>query len=92
MHDGAIPCAIQYIELSSSGSSVEFGNTVTTKVGCASCSSTTIGLFSGGSDGSLLSSIEYVHINTLGNSSEYGDLTVARMELTGCSDCHGGLA
>jgi hypothetical protein len=55
----------------------------------ASCSSTTRGVFAGGT--SPTNVIDYVTIETTGNAIDFGDLTVARSGLAGCSNGHGGL-
>ena len=55
-------------------------------------SSSTRGLFAGGSDPSISNVIDYVTIQTTGNSTDFGDITTTgRAQAPGASNGHGGL-
>lgn len=70
---------IEYIIISSTGNSQDFGDLSTQKSALSSCSSSTRGLFGGGLavSGPTTSStnvIEYVTISSIGNVVDFGDL------------------
>ena len=67
---------IDYVELSSAGNAVDFGDL--TAVGIVSCtmSNNTRCVFAGRS--TAITTIDYVQISSLGNAADFGDLTVAR--------------
>ena len=83
---------IEYITISSTGNSQDFGDqTVSNRFLSAACSSSTRGVFGGGSTASVGNVIEYVTIATTGNAQDFGDLTQGRFRLSACSNGHGGL-
>jgi len=83
---------IEYITISSTGNSQDFGDQiVSNRFLSAACSSSTRGVFGGGSTASVGNVIEYVTIATTGNAQDFGDLTQGRFRLTACSNGHGGL-
>ena len=71
--------AIEYVTIQSTGNSVDFGDlTRGVANGPAACSSSTRGIFAGGSASDVESNvIEYVTISTTGNSQDFGDLAFA---------------
>ena len=68
--------AIEYITIASEGNAIDFGNMATSLNYTAGASSSTRGLWMGGSGASNV--IQYVQINTLGNAADFGDLQTAR--------------
>ena len=68
--------AIEYITIASEGNAIDFGNMATSLNYTAGASSSTSGLWMGGSGTSNV--IQYVQINTLGNAADFGDLQTAR--------------
>lgn len=66
---------IEYIEISTTGNTADFGDMVVRRQGARGCGSSTRGVIAGGYDTSILSSMEYVEFATTGNATDYGDLT-----------------
>jgi len=64
---------INYVTIDTTGNSTTFGDMTTTQYFFAGCSSSTRGIFSGGS--SNLSSIQYITIATTGNATSFGSMT-----------------
>ena len=67
---------IEYITISTTGNSLDFGDTYTMKEG-RGCSNSTRGLIAGGYSPTV-NTIEYITMATLGNASDFGDMTMAR--------------
>ena len=69
---------IQYVTISSTGDATDFGDLTTPTANLAGCSSSTRGIFSGGTPGILGASykniISYVTIASTGNATSFGDL------------------
>ena len=59
----------------------------------AAASSTSRGVFAGGSDNiaGRVNTIEYVTIASTGNATDFGDLSGIFDGMAGCSNAHGGL-
>ena len=66
---------IDYIQISTLGNAVNFGNLVTATVRSGACSSPIRGLCGGGSFPAEHNVIQYVTIQSTGNSIDFGDLT-----------------
>ena len=66
---------IDYIQISTLGNAVNFGNLVTATVRSGACSSPIRGLCGGGSFPTEHNVIQYVTIQSTGNSIDFGDLT-----------------
>jgi hypothetical protein len=92
---GAGTNVISYITIASTGNSTDFGDLTVVRNLIAACSSSTTGIFAGGTQpggGSPpVNVMDYVTISVTGNATDFGDLTVARASLAGCSAGHGGL-
>ncbi len=86
---------IEYLTTASTGNGVDFGNMTGGKNGPAALSSSTRGIFAGGSPaagwGSDTNVINYITISTTGNAADFGDLSVARSRVQGCSNSTRGL-
>ncbi len=80
---------ISYVTISSTGNAIDFGDLISARrdLSLSPCSSSTRGLFVGGSEGPAASSsniIEYVTIASTGNTNDFGDLTSARATVGTC--------
>jgi hypothetical protein len=76
---GSNSSVIDYVSIATAGNATDFGDLTQTVSLLAGCSSSTRGLFGGGTTGVAYSNvIDYVTIGTLGNATDFGDLTVAR--------------
>jgi hypothetical protein len=84
---------IQYVTISTTGNSLDFGDLSTSVMQIASCASSTRGIFAGGalSPGARTNTIEFVTISITGNFTDFGDLTVARDFFSGCSNSTRGI-
>tara|TARA_R100001082_G_scaffold53344_1_gene29092 strand:+ start:901 stop:1932 length:1032 start_codon:yes stop_codon:yes gene_type:complete len=79
---------IHYVQIQTSGNSVDFGDTTIGKRRESVVCSATRGLFAGGdapSGGSETNVISYVTISTTGNAVDFGDLTKEAGMGSGCS-------
>ena len=84
--------SIEYITMATLGNAQDFGDINQTEVYQAGMTSSTRGLFAGGSDPTVSNIIDYITIQTLGNASDFGDITVTgRAQAPGGSNAHGGL-
>jgi hypothetical protein len=85
---------IQYITISSTGNSQDFGDISYAAYGQGGCSSSVRGLFAGGTPNggpTNVNNIEYVIISSTGNTLDFGDLTVGRRGSGSCSSPTRGL-
>ena len=87
---------IQYITIASPGNATDFGDLTMSRTGPGGASSTTRGVFAGGSQnpGSVpggygLNVIDYVTIDTTGDATDFGDLPASRY---GCFTASSGPA
>lgn len=72
---------IQYITISTTGNSIDFGDTLSAANGGGGLGSTTRGVFARSSSTNV---IEYITFNTTGNSIDFGDLTKSPDGAMGC--------
>ena len=86
---------IQYINISSTGNAIDFGDLSSAKGLIGACSSSTRGVFSGGTVVSApypkTNVIEYITISSTGNAQDFGDLSVAKQSVTACSSSTRGV-
>jgi hypothetical protein len=86
---------IDYITVETTGNATNFGSLTQSRLGPAGCSSSTRGLFGGGSTDSgntgRSNVIDYVTIASTGNATDFGDLTVARFWISSCSSSTRGI-
>jgi hypothetical protein len=84
---------IQYITISSTGNSLDFGDLIVSRNRTSGTCDATRGLCGGGNPSSARNNIEFVTISTLGNSQDFGDFTVTLHSYYdgACSNAHGGL-
>ena len=65
---------IDYVELSTLGNALDFGDTITGRGGCGSFSSSTRGVIGGGLSPLMQTDAEFVTIASKGNAVRFGDL------------------
>ena len=82
--------AINYITISTSGNSQDFGDLTEARSRASSYGSTTRGVWAGGNP--VTKTIDYVTTATTGNAVAFGELTVARRFLAGTSSSTRGIS
>ena len=80
---------IEYISISSTGSSTNFGNLRSNTSYLSSCASSTRGIFTGGVQN--MANLDYVTIATTGNSLAFGSLVTPFYFGAGCSSATRGI-
>ena len=89
---GAAVKRIYYIQIDSMGTSAEFGDTNKAAAwGQGGCSSSTRGLFTGGTNPTNLNTIDYITIATTSNALDFGDLSIGHGYTASCSNNTRGL-
>ena len=89
---GAAVKRIYYIQIDSMGTSAEFGDTNKAAAwGQGGCSSSTRGLFTGGTTPTNLNTIDYITIATTSNALDFGDLSIGHGYTASCSNNTRGL-
>ena len=78
---------IDYVEFTSQGNAVDFGNLSQARRKAASVSSSTRGIFAGGATPSATDTIDFITILSTGNASDFGNLLSNRDD---SSQCFGG--
>ena len=87
----AIVSNMDYIRIQSVGNAVDFGSLTVARQSLAGCSSSTRGVFGGGSSPTLVSTIDYIAMITAGSALNFGNLSVARNGLASCSSSTRGV-
>lgn len=85
---------VDYVTISSTGNAQDFGDLTQTRRGVTSCSSSTRGLFAGGSDDVSVSYniIDYITIASNGvNAQDFGDLLATMAHPSACSSSTRGI-
>ena len=89
---GAAVKRIYYVQIQSMGTSAEFGDTYKAAAwGQGGCSSSTRGLFTGGTTPTNLQEIDYITIATTSNALDFGDLSIGHGYTASCSNNTRGL-
>ena len=70
---------IEYVQISTLGNALNFGDLVGTAESPGGCSSSTRGLFSGGRNPDQLDRMDYITIASAGNAIDFGNLSDARI-------------
>ena len=84
---------IDYIQFSTLGNAVDFGDLFTGRYSAASFSSPTRGIWAGGApSGTPFNVIDFVTIASTGNAVKFGELTTKRWGLAGCSNSVRGIS
>jgi hypothetical protein len=87
--DPANSNVIQYITISSTGNSLDFGDLTIARDKLGSCASSVRGIFGGGEPTTVR--LDYVSISSPGNAFIFGDLTQARRFICGTSNSTRGI-
>ena len=66
-----------YVTISSTGDASDFGDLSASITALAGLSSSTRGVFGGGTNGSVVNVMEYITIGRTGNVTDFGDLLAA---------------
>jgi hypothetical protein len=84
---------IQYVTISTTGNTQDFGDLSVPNMQMSGCSSSTRGIFAGGTlaPGARTNTIEFVTISITSNVTDFGDLTFARDYFAACSSSTRGL-
>ena len=83
---------IDYITIASAGNATDFGNLNAATDSIASASSSTRGIFQGGSEGpTKINTIQYITIASTSNTTDFGDLTTVRRLSMGNSNSTSGI-
>jgi hypothetical protein len=83
---------IDYITISSTGNSSDFGDLSTAKTLPATAASPTRGVIAGGQPSPApINTIEYVTISSTGNVADFGDLVTSKGRPAGCSNSTRGI-
>ena len=83
---------IDFINISSTGNAVNFGNLSVDRQQLSACSSSTRGVFGGGETPSAnVNTIDYITITSEGNGIDFGDLTQVKRALAACSSSTRGV-
>ena len=69
---------IEYVNISTTGNSVDFGNLIAANMNASGLASRTRAIAGGGNTGSVVDTIQAVTISSTGDAVDYGNLTVAR--------------
>jgi len=79
---------MDYINISSTGNAIDFGDLTGTRTILGACSSSTRGLFAGGFYNGVTDSnvIDYITISSTGNAQDFGDLTSGKSSVSGVSN------
>jgi hypothetical protein len=64
------------VTIASEGNGIDFGDATVTEAGSQSGSSSTRGIFGGGSDPNYINTMDYIEIATLGDAKDFGDLYI----------------
>jgi hypothetical protein len=84
--------SIEFINISSTGNSLDFGTLLTSNSQFSALASSIRGVFAGyGSGGSVDNVIQYITIASQSNAIDFGDLTVARRLPAACSSSTRGI-
>ena len=76
---------IDYLNISTRGNGVDFGDTSKNYYECAAVGNRTRGVFAGGTYGGDDNVMEFVTIATTGDAADFGDLTSARRDVDAAS-------
>ena len=77
---------ITYVEIATTGNSVDFGNLTNTRRYLAGVSNNTRGVFGSGSIPAPNATIDYVTIATTGDATDFGDATISNEHRAGISN------
>ena len=76
---------IEYIETSSSGNGLDFGDMSSTAMMSTALADSTRSVFAGGYSGGVINTIEFVTIATTSNTTNFGDLSESKRHMASCA-------
>jgi hypothetical protein len=86
---------IDYVNISSTGDAIDFGDLINPTQTPSACSSSTRGVFGGGDvfplSGPVINVIQYITISSTGDAIDFGDLSVAKTNVSACSSSTRGV-
>jgi len=84
---------LDYVTIASAGNAIDFGDMTQATSRHTACSSSTRGVFAGGTTtgGTLTNVISYITTASTGNATDFGDLSAAKRSLAGCASPTRGL-
>jgi len=82
---------MDYITIATTGNAIDFGDLTLARSGGDGCSSSTRGIFGGGTSTASSNTIDYITIATTGNAIDFGDLTLPRSSIASCSSSTRGV-
>lgn len=82
---------IEYVNISSTGNSQDFGDLTVAVEYHGACASSTRGVFGGGRNPAANNTIDYITISSTGNALDFGDLTQARLTYVALSNATRGI-
>ena len=82
---------IDYVTISTTGNSIDFGDLLTGRAGIGAVASSTRGVFAGGITPTNVNTIEYITISITGNAQDFGDLTAPKQSTAECSNATRGV-
>ena len=77
---------MDFVTIATNSDAINFGDLTEDRRQAAGCSSSTRGLFGGGSDPTNLDIIDFITIASTGDATDFGNLTDARSRVGGCSN------
>ena len=89
--NGSAMNTIQYIQIQSEGTGIDFGDLTVARMSLAPMSSATRGLFAGGYTPTKQDTIDYVEIATTGNAIDFGNMLAADKMSMGASNSTRGV-
>lgn len=82
---------IDYISIASLGNALNFGTLTVSRSTLAACSSSTRGIFGGGTSGGGVNVLDYITIANIGSAIDFGDLVTPAFNLAACSSSTRGV-
>ena len=86
---------IDYVNISSTGDAIDFGDLIDPTQSASTCSSSTRGVFGGGNVFPLspprTNVIQYITISSTGDAQDFGDLSIDKNNLASCSNSTRGV-
>jgi hypothetical protein len=77
--------SIEYIETSSSGNGLDFGDMSSTAMMSTALANSTRSVFAGGYSGGTINTIEFVTTATTSNTTNFGDLSESKRHMAACA-------
>lgn len=82
---------IDYVAIASTGNAADWGDLTVARSDVGSCSSSTRGVWGGGTTGSYSNVIDYITFSSKGNATDFGDLLNTSLTVAACSSSTRGV-